>query len=67
MTDKEATAYTGISKWAWNEARRKKTLPPGIVVSIPGIRKFYYNADAIDKWLDNLQKETTGQGLRLAR
>ncbi len=63
MTDKELAEYTGFSVWAINEARRKGTMPG--VVSIPGIRKFYYNADAIDIWLNGQQEQP--QELRLVK
>lgn len=62
MTDKELAEYTGFSRWAINEGRRRNTMPG--VVSIPGIKKFYYDADAIDNWLNKLQQS---QGLRLAK
>ncbi len=62
MTDEEVSQHYGFSKYAINQARRMGTMPG--VVSIPGIRKFYYDASIIDKWLDN---GTVEQGLRLAK
>lgn len=53
MTDKELSNYTGFSVWSINEARRKGKMPGA--VSIPGIRKFFYDADAIDAWLDGFK------------
>ncbi len=64
MTDKELSQYTGFSVWSINEARRKGTMPG--VVSIPGIRKFYYNADIIDAWLIE-KKVQQPHGLLLAK
>lgn len=66
MTDREAAEYTGLSKWALNEGRRKNLFPPGVVVSINGIRRFYFNADALDKFLDGQQGQQP-QPLRLMK
>lgn len=63
MDDKEAAEYTGLSRWSINEMRRRGSIP---YVALPGIRKFYFEKLAIDKWLDGLQTGNV-QGLRLAK
>lgn len=64
MDDKEAAEYMGLSRWAINEMRRRGNIP---YVALPGIRKFYFEKSALDRWLDGLQQGTKQPGLRLAK
>ena len=64
LTDKEVSMYTGISLWSINEARRKGTIP---FIQIPGIRRFYFSKESIDKWLEKLQQLDIDKTISLKR
>ncbi|MGI6588032.1 MAG: helix-turn-helix domain-containing protein [Peptococcia bacterium] len=58
MTDREVAEYTGLSIWSINELRRRKRIPH---LKLPSIRRYYYEKSAIDRWLTNLQMQSTQQ------
>ena len=54
LTDKELnTKYPHLTLWSINELRRRGQIP---FVQIPGMRKYLYDAEKIELWLDNLQQ-----------
>jgi len=58
LTDKELhERYPNLSLYYINDARRRGILPH---IAIPGIRKFLYCANDIEKWLSqNMKGERT--------
>lgn len=65
LTRKELCEATGgkLTMWAIGELTRRGAIP---VVKLP-IRKYLYDLEAIEKWLDELQSKTTTQGLKLVK
>jgi hypothetical protein len=66
MDKKELIEYMGgkLSNDTLGRLTREGKIP---VVKFPNIRRYFFEKEAIDRWLDNLQQGTAGQGLRLAK
>lgn len=66
MDKKELIEYTGgkLTNDTLGRLTREGKIP---VVKFPGIRRYFYDHEAIDRWLDDLQQGIVGQGLRLAK
>jgi hypothetical protein len=66
MDKKELVAYLNgkLTDYTAGQLTREGLIP---VVKFPGIRRFFYEQEAIDKWLDGLQQGTAGQNLRVVR
>jgi|LSQX01.3.fsa_nt_gb hypothetical protein len=66
LTRKELVEASGgkLTAWTIGELTRRGAIP---VVKLPGVRKYLYDLEAIEKWLDELQSKTTTQGLKLVK
>jgi hypothetical protein len=66
LTRKELCEATGgkLTMWTIGELTRRGAIP---VVKLPGVRKYLYDLEAIEKWFDELQSKTTTQGLKLVK
>lgn len=55
MDKKELIEYTGgkLTNDTLGRLTREGKIP---VVKFPGIRRYFYEQEAIDRWLDNLQQ-----------
>ncbi len=52
LTDRELhERYPQLSIWSINEMRRRNQIPH---LKLPGIRKFLYDLEAVEKWLGGL-------------
>lgn len=66
MNDTEISEYTGLSLWAINELRRRGEIP---YIKLPGIRKYYYEKESIDKWIGEQEQRSiqSEKGMRAIR
>jgi hypothetical protein len=66
LTRKELCEATGgkLTMWTIGELTRRGAIP---VVKLPGVRKYLYDLEAIEKWLDDFQDGTTKHALRRVR
>ena len=66
MDKKELIEYTGhkLTNDTLGRLTREGKIP---VVKFPGIRRYFYEQEAIDRWFDNLQQGTPAQGLKVVR
>lgn len=62
LTDREVSERYGISRWAVNELRRRGEIP---YVKLGGLRRFYFDADKIEAWLDSLQEPERNRELKV--
>lgn len=65
MDKRELIEYTGgkLTNDTLGRLTREGKIP---VVKFPGIRRYFYEQEAIDRWLDNLQHPVSN-GLKLAK
>lgn len=56
VTDRELhEIYPCLSLWAINQLRREGKIP---YIQLPGVRRFYFDVDTIEKYFDNLQAQS---------
>lgn len=55
MTDKELNQrFPALSLWTINELRRRNEIP---YIRLPGIRKYLFDFDKIQDWLEGLENK----------
>lgn len=54
LTDKELNErFPALSVWTINNLRRQDKIP---FVKLPGVRRYFYSLEAIEKWLEECAK-----------